>query len=449
MKRAYVLPHPPIILPEVGRGEEGKISKTIDAYKRVAREIADLRPDTIIISSPHAPYYADCFYMANAPEAYGDLRVFGHPDIEEAAVIDQDLTDEIMKTGSDLPIYYPKISRDDLDHGCLIPLRFIKELYKDFKLVRLGISTLPSKDHYKLGMAINKACKNLGRKAVYIGSGDLSHVLKDYGPYGYKKEGPIFDEKILDILQRAAFDELLEITDEEADKASQCGLHSFQIMAGALDGYEVKAEKYSYEGPFGVGYAVLSFEPLGKDEGRHFVRGKGEAGRDPYIELARKTIRTYIEKGRLPDLSPDLPSEILENRAGCFVSLNKFGDLRGCIGTIGPTQENLGQEIIRNAIAASTEDPRFPPVDKDEIDKLDISVDILEKPEPIKSMDELDPKLYGVIVSKGYRRGLLLPNLQGVDRVEDQVSIALQKAGISPDEDYEMERFKVIRHEYK
>lgn len=448
MKRAYVLPHPPIILPEVGRGEEGKISATAEAFQRVAQEIAAIKPDTIIISSPHAPYYTDCFYMANAGEAVGDLRVFGVPEVEEAAPIDQELTDEIVKVSKNLPIYYPKLTRDDLDHGCIIPIRFIKVLYPKFKLVRLGISTLPAKDHYKLGQAINQACENLGRKAVYIGSGDLSHVLKDYGPYGYKKEGPIFDAKIVDILERAAFDELLQITDEEADQAAQCGLHSFQILAGTLDGYKVKAEKYSYEGPFGVGYGVFSFTPEDKDDTRHFVKNPNHK-KDPYIELARLTIKSYIEKGKTPDLPLDLPKSLANSRAGCFVSLHEFGELRGCIGTIGPTQANLGQEIIRNAIAASTEDPRFPPVSKDEVDRLVISVDVLEEPEAIESLDQLDPKIYGVIVSKGFRRGLLLPNLEGVDRVEDQVSIALQKAGIGPDETYKMERFKVTRHEYQ
>lgn len=448
MLSAYVVPHPPIILPQVGRGEEGKISKTIEAYRKISQEIKELRPDTIIISSPHAPYYADCFYLTKAYEAVGDLRAFGVAELEEAVAIDYELTDEIIKTASDPPIYSPKLRRDELDHGCLIPIHFIKEVYQDFKLVRLGISTLPAEDHYKLGMAINKACENLNRRCVYIGSGDLSHVLKDYGPYGYKKEGPAFDKKLIDILERGAFDELLEISDQEADKAAQCGLNSFRIMAGSLDGYSLDIEKLSYEGPFGVGYGVLSFKVREEDLTRCFLKNKKQKP-DPYIELARSTIENYINDGKIIDQTKALPKNMVETRAGCFVSLEKFGELRGCIGTIGPTQENIAEEIIRNAIASATEDPRFAPLTSDELDKLEISVDILEDPEPISSVDELDPKKYGLIVSKGFRRGLLLPNLEGVDRVEDQLMIALQKAGIKPDEDYKMERFKVIRHEYK
>ena len=122
------------------------------------------------------------------------------------------------------------------------------------------------------------------------------------------------------------------------------------------------------------------------------------------------------------------------------------GSLRGCIGTISPTTSSIADEIIRNAISAGTEDPRFPPVTEDELSRLEYSVDVLGKAEKIESMDELDPLRYGVIVSKGHRRGLLLPNLEGVETAEKQISIALRKAGISPNEDYQLERFEVVRH---
>jgi len=144
-----------------------------------------------------------------------------------------------------------------------------------------------------------------------------------------------------------------------------------------------------------------------------------------------------------PDnLSPDL----INKRAGVFVSLKLDGSLRGCIGTISPTTPSLADEIIRNAISAGTEDPRFPPVTEEELSRIEYSVDVLGKAEKIDSHDELDPVRYGVIVTKGHRRGLLLPNLEGIDTVEEQVSIALRKAGISPHEDYRLERFEVVRH---
>ena len=141
-----------------------------------------------------------------------------------------------------------------------------------------------------------------------------------------------------------------------------------------------------------------------------------------------------------------MSQELLTNRAGVFVTLKKDGMLRGCIGTIEPTQGNIALEIIENAISAGMKDPRFEPVEEEELPYLIYSVDVLMEPEPISSMEELDVEKYGVIVSKGFRRGLLLPNIEGVDTPQEQVKIALQKANISEYEDYKLERFEVIRH---
>ena len=145
-------------------------------------------------------------------------------------------------------------------------------------------------------------------------------------------------------------------------------------------------------------------------------------------------------------LPEDLPEELLKTRAGAFVSIHKHGRLRGCIGTIMPTTDCLAKEIIRNAVSASTRDPRFDPIRPDELKWLEISVDVLGKPEKIRSIDELDVKRYGVIVSCGRKRGLLLPDLEGVDNPRQQVAIAMQKGGIREDENYELQRFEVVRH---
>jgi len=138
----------------------------------------------------------------------------------------------------------------------------------------------------------------------------------------------------------------------------------------------------------------------------------------------------------------------MEKQAGTFVSIHKHGMLRGCIGTIEPTQANVAQEVIQNAISAATRDPRFPPVRPEGLADLDIKVDVLSEPEPVESMDELDPRRYGVIVqsARDWRKGLLLPDLEGVDTVEYQVDIARRKAGIWPDEPIKLYRFEVVRY---
>ena len=170
---------------------------------------------------------------------------------------------------------------------------------------------------------------------------------------------------------------------------------------------------------------------------------------DAYVELAKKTIDLYIRERKV--FSPekeDFPEEMFRLRAGAFVSIHEKGDLRGCIGTIAPVRENLAEEIVSNAIAASTRDPRFYPIREEELPLLTIHVDVLGEAEPIRSTAELDVKRYGVIVTKGIRRGLLLPDLEGVDTVEYQVAIARQKAGIRENETgVQLERFEVVRHE--
>ncbi|TYB80878.1 MAG: AmmeMemoRadiSam system protein A [Kosmotoga sp.] len=164
-----------------------------------------------------------------------------------------------------------------------------------------------------------------------------------------------------------------------------------------------------------------------------------------YVEWAWKTLNEYFYEGKLPDIGENLP-EALKGKAGCFVTLHKNdGSLRGCIGTIIPTKETLAEEIRDNAIASATRDPRFPAVRKEELKELIISVDVLGEPEEA-TIEKLNPKEYGVIVEKGWRKGVLLPDLEGVDTVNKQLSIALRKAGISPGEDYKIYRFKVNRH---
>jgi AmmeMemoRadiSam system protein A len=165
----------------------------------------------------------------------------------------------------------------------------------------------------------------------------------------------------------------------------------------------------------------------------------------PLVQLARKTIETYLKEGKVIKPPAELTPEMKEP-AGVFVSLHRQGALRGCIGTFGPTTENVAHEIIRNAIESSTRDPRFPPMESDELAGLEISVDVLTMPEPVKSIKELDAKQYGVIVKAGQRRGLLLPDLEGVSIPEEQIAICRRKGGISPGEAVELFRFKVRRY---
>jgi AmmeMemoRadiSam system protein A len=165
-----------------------------------------------------------------------------------------------------------------------------------------------------------------------------------------------------------------------------------------------------------------------------------------YVKLARETIESYIKQGKIITPPLGLPEEMINQKAGVFVSLKKNSNLRGCIGTFMPTQENIAQEIIKNAISAAVDDPRFSSVTASELGDLIISVDVLSPPEEIFDISELDPEKYGVIVNSGYKKGLLLPDLEGVDTVEYQIDIAKRKAGIYPGEKVKLYRFEVKRY---
>lgn len=167
---------------------------------------------------------------------------------------------------------------------------------------------------------------------------------------------------------------------------------------------------------------------------------------DPYVKLASNSLEYYLKNQKYMKVPEGLPPEMLETRAGVFVSLKKEGQLRGCIGTIEGITSNIAEEIIRNAVSAGLGDPRFYQVSLKEFPMLDISVDVLGASFPVYDRNILDAKRYGVIVSLGGRRGLLLPNLEGVDSPDEQIDIALQKAGISADEEYELDAFEVVRH---
>ncbi len=167
---------------------------------------------------------------------------------------------------------------------------------------------------------------------------------------------------------------------------------------------------------------------------------------DPYVWLARKAIETYVRHHQEIPRPKDLPEEMTQTQAGVFVSIKMNHELRGCIGTIMPTRASIADEIIKNAISAATRDPRFDPVRPDELDALVLSVDVLSDFESVHSIDDLNPSIFGIIVRKHIHTGVLLPHLEGVESASQQLRIALHKAGIKENEDYSIERFKVIRH---
>lgn len=528
IQAAYVVPHPPLIIPSVGRGEERGIQHTIDSYQEIARRIAERQPETIVISSPHVSLYRDAFHVTTDKALSGSMGAFRAPQTRLSVEVDTGLIEVIIQKAQQCGLTIATSTwRDcEIDHATFIPLYFIEQAYQEagiepnYRIIRVGLSGLSAEAHRQFGQVISDAISQTGRCCVYIASGDLSHKLKADGPYGFAPEGPQLDQQLCEMFATGSLEGLFDLDEYFCDCAAECGVRSFQIMAGALETQSIelkefrsvreesdnsapdsndpllenavsrfgayRAELLSYEGPFGVGYAVAAFEGQLPTNSRgssyacaagatpidSTVEASSDTGEaadacssadsahnsvDPYVALARASVETYVRTGKPLELSDylenhteqgELPKEMLNNQAGVFISIHEWGELRGCIGTIAPTTACIAEEIIQNAISASMRDPRFPAIEVGELGYLEISVDVLGETEPVSSAKELDPKRYGVIVTKGFRRGLLLPNLDGVNTVEDQVTIAKQKAGIRvSDTDVELERFEVIRHE--
>ncbi len=462
---SYILPHPPVLIPEVGKGSENEAAVTLAGVRKAVAGVSKLKPSTIILTTPHGPLFQDFIHINFRQFLSGDLRKFGTPGIKlklennlplASSIAAIANTEGIPCGGLDDSLAARYKVSEELDHGAMVPLYFITREYSDFKLVHISIAGLPLKELYRFGVCIAQAVEQSDENVVFVASGDLSHRLKEDGPYGFDACGPQFDRQLVEYLKRPDPEGLLGFDEGFLENAGECGLRSFIMMFGALDGYEMKSQVYSYEGPFGIGYATAEFTPGVKRDGESLLdkldRMEQERlnelriSEDPHVALARKALEVYVADGTIIDVPDVLPADMAKKRAGVFVSLKKSGQLRGCIGTVVPTRKNIAEEIIHNAISAGAQDPRFNPVEEDELDQLVYSVDVLGETEVIRSMDELDVERYGVVVRSGRRSGLLLPDLDGVDTPEKQVSIALQKAGIKPTEKYTLERFEVIRY---
>ncbi len=258
---AYMVPHPPIALAEIGRGEEKKIQASLDAFGEIAEDIGSMRPETIILTSPHAVMYRDYFHISPGDRARGDFGRFRAGQVRMEVDYDRDLVDRISQICRARAFPAGTLGQLDpsLDHGTMVPLYFINKVYKDYKLVRVGLSGLSLQQHWQLGTIISQALDQMGRKAVFVGSGDLSHCQKKEGPYGYRPQGPAYDERIMDVMGRGAFEELLDFDQDFLEESMECGHRSFTIMGGALAGRQVQARLLAHEASFGVGYGFVIY----------------------------------------------------------------------------------------------------------------------------------------------------------------------------------------------
>ncbi|RQD70097.1 MAG: AmmeMemoRadiSam system protein A [Tindallia sp. MSAO_Bac2] len=426
-------PHPPIIIPEVGKGKEREAGNTIKGMEKLVEAIVNKSPDTLVVLTPHSQYNG-IMTIATNQKWRGSLLQFGCPDVEIQINNNTELVniinEQVGLSRADMP----------LDHGALVPLYFIWKHLKDFKIVLIGVGPHDSEALISISNSLGMLLQEQNENIILLASGDLSHRLRHDGPYGKHPSGPIFDELVVKAFKEKNLDQLKNISTDLRNEAAECGLNPFIAASEMVKPMRCNIELCSYEGPFGVGY-LTAFADCNIVEKHQYVR------------VAEEAIKKYVTEGETIN-----PEEYFEEifdekwlrdkrhrKAGSFVSIHKNGRLRGCIGTIMPAYDNILQEVNANAIAAATKDPRFSPVEEEELKDISIKVDILGDMEEIETVEVLNPKEYGIMVESKYKRGVLLPDLEGVDTAIQQFEIAKEKAGIGTNEKIRIYRFQVER----
>ncbi len=454
------------MVPEVGREASAEVRNSIDAMADLTERVIRSGAETVVLVSPHAPLERDAFVAYDGPQLYADFSNFSAPTATVQAQLDDELLREITRNAAEQNLATIKIKARDLDHGIAVPLYFLQRNGWHGQVVALGYSFLSNEDHLRFGTCIKQAIEHLGRPVAFIASGDLSHRLKLEAPAGYDPQAHLFDEEVVAAIRSCATERIVDLDPELRRIAGECGYRSMLIAIGVAQDLEPSCEVISYEAPFGVGYLVAQLSAGSADipSAQRAERAqsvppavaggpttdlkKNEPGRGTELPaLARAVVETFVKQGKALSV-PANPSDLLSQRAGCFVSIKTLaGELRGCIGTIDPEQNTLADEIVLNAISAATRDPRFAPVREDELAELKYSVDVLSQPEPV-DLDDLDSKVYGVIVEDktGGRRGLLLPSLKGIETAAQQVEIASRKAGIRAGDEIKLWRFRSERY---
>jgi AmmeMemoRadiSam system protein B len=262
---AAISPHPPIIIPEVGKENIKEVASTVAAMKKMAAKIAEERPETIIIISPHGLIYPDRMNICVMEKLFGTFANFNAPQVKIEYENDVSLAKLIAHKS--LENHIDSISYDsgeesyELDHGTMVPLYYLKsQIPDDTKILPIGYSMLSRAKHFIFGQIIRDIIANDEKNISIIASGDLSHRLIAGAPAGFSETGKKFDRKIIDLLKNQNTKEILELDEEFVEDAGECAYHSILILLGALDNVKHKTEILSYEGPFGVGYLVAYFQ---------------------------------------------------------------------------------------------------------------------------------------------------------------------------------------------
>ncbi len=465
---AYHLPHLQVLVPEIGQGKEEKMVKTTDSIKEVANRINEEAPETLLIISSHSDAFEDYFHICKGDGAAVTFEDYGVEGLEIDMKYDLDLIKAISQacTAHGLEGGTDGEEAETVDHGTGVPLYFIHPaMKKDYKVVRVSISGLSLLKHYTFGKCIKEAVEKTGRRVTVISSGDMSHRLKEDGPFGYSKDGSVFDTAFCSALQSANFLSLFGFEDEVLDNAIECALRPATIMAGTMDGHFAKAEMVSYEDTYGVGCGVFSymiedaekdvaeptrqFDVMLMEQIKHQLK-ENDKNLNEFVRLAKAAVEFYVFNGKemaLDDYKGELSSDLTDKRAGVFVTVKIGKGTRACMGSLSATKDSIAEEIIQAASDACHTDPRFIPIEVEELDALSYQVDVLGDFEPIKGLSKINASKHGLCITLGPKTGIVLPGIDGVKDGQDMLKIAMNNSGIKSGDEYNMYRFNVKRYE--
>jgi len=271
-----LMPHPPIMIPEIGKGELANMTVTVTAAQQAANYIKAENPQTIVLITPHGPFFQDAVSISIHPRLKGNFGAFGVPDVFLGFETDGLLTRHILKQSERLGVNLIELTDDvakdyrltlDLDHGALVPLYYMQQAGFKGQLVHISVGMLSYEEMYTFGKAVQKAIAIVGKRVAVIASGDLSHRLSPGAPAGYSPKAAEFDKQVLQSLQELNIKELLNIDPNLVEEAGECGLRPIFFLMGIVGGMEAAAEILSYEAPFGVGYAVALIRMKNKAKG--------------------------------------------------------------------------------------------------------------------------------------------------------------------------------------
>lgn len=433
---AVIMCHAPIVVPPIGGIRESDCAGTTRAMRDAARALVAHEPQLIVLVSPHAPRHQQSWGLVSAPELRGSFARFGCPEVNLKVRGSSPAAEAISRAAGGYGLSTRELPGDALDHGTMVPLYFVHEAGYRGPVVVVAPPLPGLQTEVLFGEVLREAALSLDERWAVLASGDMSHRLTLDAPLGYDPRALRFDETFVEFVRAGDLRSAIGIDPGLADTAAEDVIQSTAVAAGAIAFRARGLKVFSYESPFGVGY----LEALLYSDRAEIKHRTPPAN---LLDVARQAIESELRGEHF--IPPHFDAPWHDARPVFVTLLNAKGEVRGCIGRTESIHASLAEEVADCATAAATRDYRLPAVELEELAELSIDIAILDDPEPVESRAQLDPRRYGVVVTRGLRRGVILPNAEGIESVADQLRMALQKGGISSAEPYRVERFTVSK----